>query len=141
MNAQDRFDYAAEVETRGQVSDYRVDLRRADGSVYHASLSGRLVEHGGETYVVSAISDISEILGKEELLRHVVDSCPTPLMMTKLESGEVLFSSPEARGLFGDPETSKVLYVEPGGAGALRTGAAREGRGPRVHGPAAQAER
>ena len=100
------------METRGQVSDYRVDLRRADGSVYHASLSGRLVEHGGETYVVSAISDISEILGKEELLRHVVNSCPTPLMMTKLMSGEVLFSSPEARGLFGDPETSKVLYVE-----------------------------
>ncbi len=113
VNAQDRFDYAAEVETRGQVSDYRVDLRRADGSVYHASLSGRLVEYGGETYVVSAISDISEILGKEELLRHVVDSCPTPLMMTKLTTGEVLFSSPEARALFGDPATSKVLYVEP----------------------------
>ena len=113
VDPQDRFAYAAEVQARGQVSDYRVELRRGDGSTFKASLSGRLVEYGGETYVVSAISDITEILGKEELLRHVVDSCPTPLMMTKLVTGEVLFSSPEARGLFGDPETSKLMYVEP----------------------------
>ena len=93
-----RFDYVAELRRCGRLSDYRVDLRRGDGSIYHASLSGRVVDYGGETYVVSAISDMTEKLGKEELLRHVVNSCPTPLMMTKLESGEVLFEQPGGAG-------------------------------------------
>jgi signal transduction histidine kinase len=114
VDPQARLDYVAALREHGRISDYRVDLRRGDGGVFHASLSGRLVEYGGEAYVVSAISDVSEQLGREELLRHVVDACPTPLMMTRLESGEVLFSSPEARALFGDPESSKLLYVEPG---------------------------
>jgi len=108
-----RFAYVAELRKRGRLSDYRVNLRRSDGSTYQASLSGRIVEYGDETYVVSAIGDMTERLDKEELLRHVVEACPTPLMMTKLDGGEVLFSSPEARALFGDPETSKVFYVEP----------------------------
>jgi PAS domain S-box-containing protein len=107
-----RFEYVEALRRRGRLSDYRVDLRRGDGSVYHASLSGRVVAYGDQTYVVSAIGDLSERLDKEELLRHVVDACPTPLMMTRLDSGEVLFSSPESRALFGDPETSKTMYVE-----------------------------
>ena len=108
-----RFAYVAELRKRGKLSDYRVNLRRSDGSIYQASLSGRIVEYGGETYIVSAIGDMTERLDKEELLRHVVEACPTPLMMTKLDGGEVLFSSPEARALFGDPETSTAFYVEP----------------------------
>jgi signal transduction histidine kinase/CheY-like chemotaxis protein len=112
-NPNDRNDYVAELEKRGEVADFRVDLRRTDGSIYRATLAGRLVEYQGDSFVVSAINDLSERLGKEELLRHVVEACPTPLTMTKLESGEVLFSSPEARALFSDQPTSKVFYVYP----------------------------
>jgi hypothetical protein len=43
VDPQQRFAYVAELHKRGKLSDYRVDLRRGDGSVYHASLSGRVV--------------------------------------------------------------------------------------------------
>ena len=92
-----RFEYVAELHRHGKLSDYRVDLRRKDGSVYHASMTGRWSNTAARVSRVSAISDLTERLGREELVRLVVDACPTPLMMTKLDSGEVLFSSPEAR--------------------------------------------
>ena len=114
VDSRTRFEYVDALREKGRISDYRVDLLRGDGSVFHASLSGRLVAYGGENYVVSAISDMTERLGREELLRHVVDACPTPLTMTRLESGEVLFSSPESRALFGEPESAKAFWVEPG---------------------------
>ena len=113
-NAADRARYVREIETHGQVPDFRVDLVRADGTDYRATLAGRLVEYEGDSYIVSAISDVSAQFSKEELLRHVVEACPTPLTMTKLESGELLFASPEARAYFGDQPTSKAYYVEPG---------------------------
>ena len=113
-NAADRARYVEEIVEHGQVPDFRVDLVRADGTDYRATLAGRLVEYEGDSYIVSAISDLSAHLSKEELLRHVVEACPTPLTMTRLESGELLFASPEARAYFGDQPTSKSYYVVPG---------------------------
>ena len=107
-----RWDYVAELERSGQVADYRVDFRRQDGSIYHATLTGRLVDYAGEEYVVSAIRDVTDQLDKEELLRLVVGACPTPLTMTRVDSGELLFFSPEAQALFGDRSNAESYYAD-----------------------------
>lgn len=109
-----RDDYVAELEQKGEIADYRVDFLRRDGSIYRATVAGRLVDYAGEDYVVSAIRDLTEQFDKEELLRLVVGACPTPLTMTRLDSGELLFLSPEARALFGDQTNAASYYVDPG---------------------------
>ena len=141
VNPQERFEYVAALQELGRISDYRVDLRRGDGSVFRASLSGRLVEHGGESYVVSAISDMTERLGKEELLRHVVELLPDPTDDDKARQRRGAVQQPRGAGALRRAGEREGALCRAGGAGTLRAGAEGQGLGPRVQGAAAEAER
>ncbi|WP_299850174.1 ATP-binding protein [uncultured Roseovarius sp.] len=113
VNPQDRDNYIAELKKHGRVDDYHITLRNAEGKHCATTSWGRLVEFEGETYVVTAIMDLTDQQEREALIRQVLEACPAPIQMTKAETGEVLFSSPETISLFGRVDTSKQFYADP----------------------------
>lgn len=106
--------YLEAMRETGRVDGYRFTCLRKDGTAFEVSASGRMIEFAGDTYVVSALTDLTAQLEREELIRYVVQSCPTPIQMISVETGEVLYSSPETRALFGDVKSARSFYVDPG---------------------------
>jgi len=99
------------LKEKGTVTGYRLTCVRADGTPFESESAGRIVEYLGQTCVVSAVTDVTEQMERDALIRHVVESCPTPIQMTIAETGETLFSSPKATELFGEGDSSKSAYV------------------------------
>ncbi|MEM8775379.1 MAG: PAS-domain containing protein, partial [Pseudomonadota bacterium] len=113
FDPQDREDYINALKLNGSVDDYRINLVDADGRTCATTSWGRLIDFEGETYIVTAIMDLSERQAQEELIRRVMEACPTPIQMTDAETGEVLFTSPETQLLFGKVDQAKTFYAEP----------------------------
>ncbi|MCK0102776.1 ATP-binding protein [Pseudohalocynthiibacter sp. F2068] len=110
---EEREKYVALLTQKKRVDGYQMTSVRADGSSYTSSCSGRIVEYGGELCAVSALTDLTEQLEKDALIRHVLEACPIPIQMSKADTSEVLFCSPETVALFGDAPSSKSFYVDP----------------------------
>lgn len=108
-----RLPYVEELKKTGRIDDYRVTFKRKDGSEFEAFSSGRIVEFAGETCVVSALTDITSQLEHDALVRYTVESCPAPIQMVVVETGEILFSSPETLALFGNVQSARSFYVDP----------------------------
>ena len=49
----------------------------------------------------------------DALIRQVVEAYPAAINMTSVDTGKVLFSTPEMEALFGPAETSKSYYADP----------------------------
>lgn len=113
VHPQDREDYLNQLIEHGHVDDYRITLRDAHGRHCATTSWGRLVEFEGAIYVVTAIMDLSERQEHEAMIRRVLEACPAPIQMTKAETGDVLFSSPETISLFGRFESAKGFYADP----------------------------
>lgn len=113
VNPQDREDYLNHLIENGHVDDYRITLRDAGGKHCATTSWGRLVEFEGAIHVVTAIMDLSERQEHEAMIRRVLEACPAPIQMTKAETGEVLFSSPETISLFGKFDSAKGFYADP----------------------------
>ncbi|MEO1405665.1 MAG: ATP-binding protein, partial [Pseudomonadota bacterium] len=109
----DRTRYVTELKKHGKVRDRRFNARSADGSPIAVSVTGGITEFDGETCVVSSVTDLSEKLERDELIRLVVEACPAPILMNKADTGEILFISPPARELYGNHKTSRDYYVSP----------------------------
>ncbi|MEO1138357.1 MAG: PAS-domain containing protein [Pseudomonadota bacterium] len=109
----DRDNYISALSETGSVDEYRITLIKADGQRCAVTSWGRLIEFEGETHVVTAMMDLSERQAQEELIRRVLEACPTPIQMTKAETGEVLFTSPETQSLFGMIDKAKQFYANP----------------------------
>lgn len=105
--------YLHELKKTGTISSYPVTLVRSDGSSFPAVSSGRIVEFGGFTCVVSAIADQTHQLERDALIRHILESCPTPIQMVNAGTGEILFSTPETIALFGQADDASSHYVVP----------------------------
>ena len=114
VNPKDREDYVETLSRDGRVDDYRIMLRDAHGKHCTTTSWGRLVDFEGDTYVVTAIMDLTEQQEREAMIRQVLEACPTPIQMTKADTGEVLFSSPETVALFGRVDCAKHFYATPG---------------------------
>lgn len=114
VNATDRADYVTEILVDGRVDDFRVEAYRADGEIFSASLSGRIAEFKGEEVIVSNIRDLTPQLETEAMIRKVLEACPVPVQMTRAETGETLFRSPDAIALFGDVGNAKEYYANRG---------------------------
>ena len=108
-----REDYVALLKADGRVEDFRTLCRAADGSVISVALSGMLTEFEGETCVVSSITDLTEVLEREALLRQVIEACPAPVLMNRADTGEILYRSPELIALFGEGMDASKFYVDP----------------------------
>ena len=90
------------------------EFQHADGRWY--SVSNCPTRHGGA--VVTRV-DITERKRMEEeererdaLVRQVLNACPVPIQMTRLD-GTVLYRSPATIKLFGEPPSSKSYYADP----------------------------
>ena len=97
----------------GRLDDYQLPLVDKNGKHYTALCSGRLTEFDGQEVVVTVSADLSAQHARDAMIRRVLEACPTPIQMTKAESGEVLFSSPETLALFGRRDSARSFYADP----------------------------
>ena len=103
--------YVKALRDHGRVEDFIIRARRADGTEGMVSLSGGLTEYNGDLCAVSSVTDLTERLEREELIRQVVESCPAPVLMNRAATGEILYKSPELIALFGDGDNAGDFYV------------------------------
>lgn len=113
FDAEDREDYVALLRRDGLVEDFRMVGQSIEGRVSTFALSGRLTEFGGETCVVSSITDLSETQQREALMRKVIEACPAPVLMNRAETGEILYRSAELITLFGEGLNASAFYADP----------------------------
>jgi PAS domain S-box-containing protein len=104
----DRDNYLVRLRESGTVDNIEMQLRRADRSVFWASVSARLIEFGDGQAVVSTIVDLSDrkameqtLRDREEQFRSMVEGHPLPVWMVDLETSEILYESPSAAELVG----------------------------------------
>lgn len=112
VDANDRPDYVALLRKKGRVEDFRTRFHAADGSILSMSLTGVLIEFGGETCIVSSMTDMTEILDREALIRRIVEAFPAPVLMNRAETGEIIYRSPELVKLFGEGLDARAFYVD-----------------------------
>ncbi|WP_068111128.1 response regulator [Tropicimonas marinistellae] len=90
-----------------------------------------IVQHNGRVYAVrynpttsggfvivrkdiTASRQDSQLLqDSEALLRNILDTNPTPVVMSRLRDGLILYRSPAARALFGDTTFASEHYADP----------------------------
>ncbi len=111
---EDRVRYVTDLKQHGRVEDQVIRSTAKDGKEFMASLSGGLTEYNGETCVVSSITDVTEDIERDALIRLVVEACPAPILMIRAATGEVLFRSPQATELYGAKNSASEFYVKPG---------------------------
>ncbi|MEP3276326.1 MAG: ATP-binding protein [Stappiaceae bacterium] len=70
LNPEDRETYLAALLPTGNLNDYRVRFRRADGSIMEGLTAARVTDYKGEDVIVSATRDISEQLAMQAELEH-----------------------------------------------------------------------
>ncbi|MGI9350922.1 MAG: ATP-binding protein [Rhizobiaceae bacterium] len=92
-STEQRADFVTQILSDGLVNDFRLNLFNGDGEEFPASMSARIVEYKGEEVIVSSVIDLTEQIKSEALVRQVLESCPAPVQMTKVEGGELIFSS------------------------------------------------
>jgi signal transduction histidine kinase/PAS domain-containing protein len=109
-NPTDRADYVTEMLADGRVDDFRLELLARDSRKFPASISGRIAEYHGEEVIVSQVTDLSEQLETDALIRKVLEACPVPVQMTRV-TGELLFRSPETTALFGEVRNAHDYYA------------------------------
>ncbi len=68
VRPEERRNLASRVERDGRAENLRVELKRADGCTFWASVSSRRVMFGGEPAVLTVFSDISEQVAAERVL-------------------------------------------------------------------------
>lgn len=108
----DRADYVTEMLVDGRLDDYRLELINARGQRFPAKMSGRIAEYRGEEVVVSHVTDLTEQLETEALIRKVLEACPVPVQMTNAKTGELMFRSPETIALFGEVSNARSYYAD-----------------------------
>ena len=96
----------------GRLDDYHLPLVDKEGKHYTALCSGRLTEFDGQEVVVTVSADLSAQHARDAMIRRVLEACPTPIQMTRAETGEVLFSSPETLALFGKRDSARSFYAD-----------------------------
>lgn len=81
---------------------------------------GRVVESGGKKEIVGCLVDITtekdarSSLGQaNELVERVLEACPLPIRMTRLEDGEILYESPSSKKVYGgDPRRAPRIVLD-----------------------------
>lgn len=108
----DRADYITALLADGRVDEFKLTLINADGKRFPAAVYGRLAEYKGEDVAVATTVDLTKQTEAEALIRQVLEACPVPVQMTEVETGALLFRSPETTALFGAVENAKTYYAD-----------------------------
>ncbi len=112
VDTDERADFVTQMLSDGRVDSYRLNIK-ARGHVFPASISARFAEYRGEEVIVTSVIDLTQEIKAQALIQQVLEACPVPLQMSKAESGETLFRSPETLALFGGSFEAKSYYVDP----------------------------
>ena len=113
VNPEKRADFVTQLLADGQVDDFKVDLRNAIGDQFPASISSQLIEYKGEEVIVTSTIDLTAQKEADALIRQVVEAYPAAINMTRADTGEVLFATPEIEELFGPADSSRSYYADP----------------------------
>lgn len=70
LDPEDREKYLAALLPTGTLDDYRVQFRRADGSIMQGLTAARITDYKGEDVIVSSTRDISDQLAMQEELER-----------------------------------------------------------------------
>ena len=114
LNAIGRIDEWLE-ERRKDREIYRRDheFQHSDGRWF--SVSNCATRHGGSVVTRVDITERKRMEQEERerdaLLRQVLDACPVPIQMTRID-GKVLYRSPATKALFGEVMSSKDYYAD-----------------------------
>ncbi|HLT75913.1 MAG TPA: diguanylate cyclase [Ferrovibrio sp.] len=109
-----------------QVRGWRIRMRRSDDSRFWARVSARLVTINGRDAVLSAVTDVSDIVAAEEMLHRtqqtlstLLEASPFPLIVTRLDNGVIRYCNQKAADMFETPlsgligHTAPEFYVNP----------------------------
>ncbi len=66
VNPEDPYKIYAELQEKGQARNFKIKMRRKDGSIYHALLNSESMEMNGERVFVQTIRDITYLIKTEE---------------------------------------------------------------------------
>jgi PAS domain S-box-containing protein len=105
-----RDEFLRQLNIHGQVEDYKAEFINGKGGQFPASLSSRIIVYKGQQVIVTSLIDLTEQLKTEATIRKVLEACPVPVQMTRVETGELLFRSPETKALFGESVSATHYY-------------------------------
>ncbi|TCL10270.1 hypothetical protein BXY66_2339 [Shimia isoporae] len=88
LSPEDRQAYLDALLPTGSLDDYRVQFRRADGSIMQGITAARVTEYKGEDVIVSSTRDISDLLAMQEELQLQRDAAHQSEKLSAL--GELL---------------------------------------------------
>lgn len=109
----DRADFVTQMLADGQIDDFPLTMV-ARGRSFPATISARFAEYHGDEVIVASVTDLTEQVKAQAMIRQVLESCPVPLQMTRAETGETLYRSAETEALLGSSGNAKTYYKEPG---------------------------
>lgn len=110
---EDHKNYQEAFASDGRVDGFNADFAPASGDNFTATVSGRVVEYDGEKVVVSNITDLTEQLEADAIVRTVLDASSSIITMVNIDDGEILYRTPAAFKLFGKSRTALENYVRP----------------------------
>jgi len=91
------------------------EFQHSDGRWY--SVSNCATRHGGTVVTRVEITERKrmeeERRERDALVRQVLDACPVPIQMSRLD-GSVLYRSPAARAMYGETPSTKSYYANKG---------------------------
>lgn len=97
-----------------------IEIEMQDGSWW--LVTGNKISDGGYVTVRTDITHQKQaqrsIIESENRIRQVLESCPAPIGMTYLETGEIIYESPAAQAMLGrspgeGPKSALDYYVDP----------------------------
>lgn len=111
-NTDERADFITQMLADGQVDNYRLNVV-AKGVVFPASISARFAEYRGEEVIVTSVTDLTEEVKSQELVKQVLEACPVPIQMTNAETGQLLFTSLETTIDTGQAQSYRSYFTDP----------------------------
>jgi diguanylate cyclase (GGDEF)-like protein/PAS domain S-box-containing protein len=115
-NPADRDRFVEEIRRRGELHEYEVSMRRADGEDRWMLVSAVPLTYRGEAVIVLGYSDITErralltqLQESEERLRLIVETTPVPLVLTSIATDRLLYVNRQALDLFHIPSGLEVI--------------------------------
>lgn len=107
VDLEDRARLIEALREHGSVQGFEVHARRADGAVFPASLTSRLIEFQGEAAIVSGVLDLTEqkraereiarqreaLRRSEQRFRTIAEAHPVPVLIVRRADRRVLYAS------------------------------------------------
>ena len=107
VDIEDRVRLVDALQKRGFVQGFELQARRADGTVFPASLTSRLIEFQGQAAIVSGVLDLTEqkraeaeiarqreaLRQSEQRFRTIAEAHPVPVLIVRRADRRLLYAS------------------------------------------------